>query len=312
MRKIEQQLVELKIDSASYPNFTRLNIYILKDIFYEFFIFEGFTRLIESNVPLNYEQLIKQARATEETASSLIMKVAAWLELQKRAKEGLRLLERMLQFYMQNEQRQKAFLLILFILNYTNKNSLAEVNQEQYNHMLDDLLYVMKEKEAVLSQLTNITKEKYEKLVAMIETFDVQSDFSRREMKLLKAIFLEGFDKPDRLRFQNMSDLRFYCYIFNEEEYFNNLSKMDTRMKRVKYTHNPRVFFDRLRILASRFKRFNTFAGSFYVLKFNSRSKGYKFRYLRVSRSYIAVVDEKHRDKIYSDYSQRGVCKLTR
>lgn len=312
IRRIEQLLADIKIESSLLSKFTRLNIYILKNIFYEFFFFEGFSKLGESDVPLDYELIIRKTGSSEEFSSAIIFKIVAWLELQQRSKEGFILLNHMLNFYLTNQQKQKAFFIVVFMLNYANKNSVTDVDQEYYNKQLDDLLNKMNESEEVLRQLSSLTREKYEKFIILIKNFDIETEFRQRDLKLLKAIFLENIKSSDKERIRNASDLRFYCYIFNENDYYSNLNNIDKKIRYILYMHYPRIFFSQLKYIISKFKLFHTFYGNFYVLKFHTSSKGYNYRYLKVNRKFLAVVSEKHKDKISIDHKQRGVCKFIR
>lgn len=311
-QKVDTLLSEISIEGKEYPNFAQLNIYLLKNIFYEFFFYEGFTKLVEGQFQMDYEFIIKKAGALEESSSSLVFKVIGWLELQKRSKEGLKLLNKMLQFYFDNNQKQKAFLLILFIMHYGEKNRLKEVNYEYLNQLLDELTRQMKEKESTLTQLNILTIHKYEKLLVLIETFNVESKFKQKDIKLLKMFFLQTLPVQERDKYRRISDLRFYCYIFNEEDYLKNIEIIEQKVRKVKYAPQQKRFLDRLKWLSIRIKRFVAYEGTFYVLKFNTTSKGYKFRYLKVTRNYLAIVNEKSKDRVFTDLTERGVCNLKR
>lgn len=248
----------------------------------------------------------------DEASTSLVFKLVAWCELSKRPIDGMNLLYKLLDFYLSKHQKEKAFLLGVFLIDNIERNRIVQHGHKDINQLINNLSNSLNEEIVMLNELSNLTRKKYGALLSLIGTFEFDSPFRLADLKFIKILFLETFNEKDKLKLKRLPDFRFYCFVFNEVAYFDSLAAIEAKALGIKLMRYPHQFFKILKSNLASYKRFVAFSDSYYVLKFNSTSSGYTFRHFRVRKNYLAVVTEKHKDKLFTDLSQHGVCNINR
>ena len=102
IEEIRLMLTELNMRSQIHSDFIMINIYILKRIFFDFYFFDGFGKFVESNEPLEYENLIKHTSIAQSGFSGALFKFLAYAELVESKGDGVGLLEKHIEFYNKN------------------------------------------------------------------------------------------------------------------------------------------------------------------------------------------------------------------
>lgn len=312
IEEIRLMLTELNMRSQIHSDFIMINIYILKRIFFDFYFFNGFGKFVESGESLEYENLIKHTNIAQSGFSGALFKFLAYAELVEIKSEGVGLIERHVEFYNKNSQLQNEYILIQFLFYYTSNGNPVDINQSYYQEYSGHLLANMNEDEGNLRNLVSLTIEKYERLKTLIELFSVDPSFSDKDLRLLKVLYLQSYNKQQQAMLRLVPDFKMNCYMFNEEAHLQNHELLENKFQRLRNGKGTSLFFKKLKRINVRAHTFDHFDGKYFVLKFNSTSSGYQYRYFRATKLFFAVVQSKDKDRQFLSVNQKGVCKLTR
>ena len=301
------------MDSSTIPDYSKINIYILKTIFFEFFFFNKIHEFIEKKKNWDYNTIRNEIITTQVNFSSILMKIVSYLELNQNYKIALDFLNNHLQFLFENELDFEALLLMFFILNFGERNEVEDINYEYYTQLINETKKKLDFDLEEILKIKELNETKYQFLKNLIDTFDVESVYKLENLTFLKVCFLVKLDDLKKNKVKRFSELKFLSFIFNEPSLYNNISKIESKLensiigKKKKETN----FFSRLKTINKKLKKYEQFSCSYKVLKFNATSKGQCFRYFNANKYYIAVVPENKKNKIFTNFkNQRGVYSL--
>ena len=302
------------MESDHIPDYSKINIYILKKIFFEFFFFNNIYEYIEKKKEWDYIEIKNYLIITQVNFSSILFKIVSYLELNQNLKKALDFLNQHLQFLFENELDFEALLLIFFIINFGERNEIEDINYEYYNKLILETKSKLDLDIDEISKIKELNETKYQYLKNLIDTFDVQSVYKLENLTFLKVCFLVKLDDLKKDKVKKFSEIKFLSFIFNEPFLYKNTSLVETKLENSflgkKKTESN--FFSRLKTVNKKLKNYEQYSCSYKVLKFNATSKGQCFRYFNANKFYIALVPEKRKNKIFSNFNnQRGVYSLS-
>lgn len=308
--EIQQSVLGYHLESSSNEQFGVISQDLLAKLFCDQFIYLGFSKVAEKPESIDYFKIFEIINTDQLNFSAFVFKIVSFFEAKNMAKEGIMMLNNLLESYCNLEYLDRAYVIIKFIFWLSERLKFDQINDSYYANLLEQILEALPNAEHQLEEAFAITVAKYEQLVQLTEFFAVRFTLPQNHLKILKKAFLNTYQFTDE-KYKYLDDFTMYCLMFDNAEICEELTNFEKRLWRLKFNRIVRPLFSRFKTESSLRKSFTTVSNKYFVLKFNYKSKSRKFRYLMIKQDRIGVLALKNLTAINS-FKHKGVCKLTR
>lgn len=279
-------------------------LHLFGSLLLDFFVFDELSSYFEREVELTFKKITEYSKSD---FSSTIFKICAFLESRKKIFLATEILLQVFKFYVQSNLIEKAFFMADFFINFCKKNDFKNDKLEEFQIWHEKILNSQNIDSFYLIEISKLVVFKYQYILKMTDLFTDLLKTHNKEVEWIEHLFRNWHKLP-----KNYPKSKIHFLLLEKYNNFGFLINFDENMSNLLNKLKIKPYFRRLKIISNEIGKMSIFNCSFFVLKFNYLSNGFKFRQLIINQRFIALISSNKTVKTELKKSNKGVCELKR